>query len=380
MQFDWSEEQLKLKNDIILFAEKELNEGVIEEDRNNTFPRDKWKKCADWGILGLCFPKEYGGKGYDILTTILMLEGLGYACKDNGLPYSMHSQMWSIQTSINSMGSHEQKDKFLRRLIQGELGAFGITEDMSGSDYHNLHTSAKKVDGGYILNGEKHFITLAPECTIAVVFASTAPERGSWGITAFIVEEGMEGFETGEVREKVGMRTTPMGNFSVTECFVPDENRLGPEGAGTSLFTAAMEAERGYIFASQVGRMEKQLEIAVKYARDRKALGNSIGKFQSVSNRIADMRLRLETSKMLMYKVAFLESQKKPVIRDAALAKLYISEAFLESSLDFIRIHGAKGVVSEYEIDRDMRDGLGGLIYSGTNDIQRNIIAKLEGL
>uniref|UniRef100_UPI0025F188FE acyl-CoA dehydrogenase family protein n=1 Tax=Algoriphagus sp. TaxID=1872435 RepID=UPI0025F188FE len=203
---------------------------------------------------------------------------------------------------------------------------------------------------------------------------------GKWGITAFIIDKTMEGFTSSDVRDKVGMRTTPMGNLYLKNCFVPDENRLGREGSGLSLFSSAMESERGYIFASQIGRLEKQLELSIAYANDRKSFGQSIGKFQSISNRIADMRLRLETSKMHLYKVAYLDKNDLPLMREAAMAKLYISEAFVESSLDFIRIFGAKGVVTEYEVERDLRDGLGGLIYSGTSDIQRNIIAKLDGL
>ncbi|MDN3204396.1 acyl-CoA dehydrogenase family protein [Algoriphagus sediminis] len=381
MDFSWSREQLELKQKATDFAQKHLNTNVSHKERGNIFPSDEWKKCADFGVLGWPFPKEFGGGGHDIMTTVLMLEGLGYGSEDNGLPFSLNSQMWSTQVAINAFGSEEQKKKYLKPLISGTVGAFGITEnDTAGSDTYSLQMTAEKTEGGYILNGEKHYITLAPICEMAVVFATTNPKLGRWGITAFIVDSSMKGFSRSEVRDKVGMRTTPMGNLYLKDCFVPDENRLGKEGSGLSLFTSAMESERGYIFASQIGRMQKQLENAISYSNERKSFGQNIGGFQSVSNRIANMKLRLETSKMHLYKVAYLDHNDLPLMEEAAMAKLYISEAFVESSTDIIRIFGAKGVVTEYEIERDLRDGLGGLIYSGTSDIQRNIIAKLNGV
>ncbi|RAI91429.1 acyl-CoA dehydrogenase family protein [Algoriphagus yeomjeoni] len=380
MEFSWSPEQLQLRQKAKLFSEANLNEDVSQKEQNNLFPLEEWKKCAEFGVLGWPFSKEYGGSGFDPLTTVLMLEGLGYGCKDNGLPFSLNSQLWSTQVAINAFGTEEQKQKYLTRLISGAIGAFGITEEGSGSDTYALEMTAEKVDGGYILNGEKHYITLAPLCEIAVVFATTNIKLAKWGITAFIVDTTMDGFTRSEVRDKVGMRTTPMGNLYLKNCFVPDENRLGREGSGLSLFSSAMESERGYIFASQIGRLEKQLELSIAYANTRMTFGKSIGKNQSISNRIANMRLRLETSKMHLYKVAYLDQHDLPLMKEAAMAKLYISEAFVESSMDFIRIFGAKGVVTEYEVERDLRDGLGGLIYSGTSDIQRNIIAKLDGL
>lgn len=381
MDFSWTDEQLQLKQDAIDFARKELNHNIAERERNNEFPAEDWKKCAEFGILGLTIPKEYGGQGVDPLTTLLIMEGLGYGCRDNGLPFALNSQMWSFQPAILKFGSEEQKLKYLPPVCRGELvGAFGITEVESGSDSYAMQMTAKEVDGGYILNGRKAYITLAPVCDLCVVFASIDPALGRWGITAFIVEKGTKGFSTSPVRDKMGMRTTPMGDLIFEECFVPAENMLGPEGGGVSLFTTAMESERGYIFASQVGRLEKQLESAIAYANERQAFGQTVGKFQSVSNRIADMKMRLELAKMLMYKVAWLEENEMPLLMEAAMAKLYLSEMFVESSLDNIRIHGAKGYVTEFEIERDLRDGVGGLIYSGTSDIQRNIIARLLGL
>ena len=298
MNFSWTPEQLKLKQEAIEFAQNELNENISERERNNEFPRADWKKCAEFGIQGLTVPEAYSGRGVDPLTTLLIMEGLGYGCKDNGLPFSLNSQMWSFQPSILKFGSEVQKKKYLPPICRGELvGAFGITEVESGSDSYAMQMTATEVEGGYILNGRKSYITLAPVCDLCVIFASTDLELGRWGITAFIVEKGTKGFSTSPVRDKMGMRTTPMGDLIFEDCFIPAENILGPEGGGVSLFTTAMESERGYIFASQVGRLERQLEEAIEYAKSRQSFGQPIGKFQSVSNRIADMKLKLELGK-----------------------------------------------------------------------------------
>ena len=381
MNFSWTDEQLELKQKAIDFSQRELNHDLLARNRDGIWSAEAWQKCADYGLLGLVIPQEYGGSDTDIMTAILIMEGIGYGCRENGLPFAVNSHMWSVQPAILKFGNEQQKAKYLPGMVSGKIiAAFGITEPEGGSDSYNMQTTARKVDGGYILNGEKAYITFAPISDIAVVFAATNPEIGRWGITAFVVERGMEGFSTSPVDEKMGLRTTPFSNLIFEDCFVPEENRLGPEGAGVSIFTTAMESERSYICASQLGRMERQLEESIEYARTHKAFNQPIGKFQSVSNRIVEMKIRLETARMLLYKVAWLEQNGKPLLLDAAMAKLYLSEMFVESSLDAIRNHGAKGFATDYEIERDLRDSIGGLIYSGTSDIQRNIVASLLGL
>lgn len=381
MDFTWTDHQLKLRDSVVQFATKHLNDDVVRADQLGRFSASKWKACGDFGIQGLNIPVKYGGGGFDILTTVFAMEALGYGCLENALPFALNSQMWSVQAAILKFGSEEQKERYLPALCRGEsIGAFGITEIDSGSDTYSMGATAKKVDGGYVLNGRKSYITSAPVSDISVVFANSNPSAGQWGITGFIVETGMDGFSLGGVREKMGMRATPMGDLIFEECFVPDSQRLGPEGGGVSLFSKAMESERGYIFASQVGRLQRQLEEAINYCKERIAFGRKIGTFQSVSNRLADMKLRLETSRLLLYKVAWLDDQRLPLSLEAALAKLHLSEMFVASSMDAIRTHGARGYVTEYGVERDLRDGIGGLIYSGTSDIQRNIVARLLGL
>lgn len=382
MDFNWTDDQLTRYDEMVRFAREKLrNESLIDREVANEFDPELWRRCAEFGVLGLNIPETYGGRGYDSRTTVFLMEALGYGCVDNGLPFALNSQMWSVQPAILKFGSEEQKRRFLPELCRGaKIGAFGITEPESGSDSYAMRTRAERVDGGYVLNGTKSYITLAPVCDLAVVFATVDPDLGRWGITAFVVERGAEGFTASDVRDKMGMRTTPMGDLVFDDCFVPESSRLGPEGGGVSLFTTAMESERGYIFASQLGRMKRQLEEAVERARTRTAFDQPIGKFQSVANRIADMRLRLETTQLLLYKVAWLDDEEQPLLLEAALAKLHLSECFVASSLDLIRLFGAEGYVTEFGIERDLRDGVGGLIYSGTSDIQRQIVARLLGL
>lgn len=381
MDFSWSEEQLAYQKAAIEFAEKELNHERVENDRGAIFPRDKWLKCARFGIQGLPFPEEYGGAGADVLTTMLTMEGLGYGCRDNGLIFAINAQMWSVMMPIYSFGTAEQKQKYLPGLCSGALiGAHGMTEPDSGSDAYSLRTTAQPCDGGYRLNGSKMFVTNAPVADLAVVFATVDPAKKMWGVTGFVVEKGTPGFTVSRELDKMGLRTSPMGELVFQDCFIPEENRLGPVGAGARIFNDSMEWERSCILASHIGAMQRQLEYAIQYAREREQFGQPIGKFQSVANRIVDMKLRLETARLLLYKVAWLKKSGKNAVMEAALAKLYLSESFIQSSLDAIRTLGSYGYMTEFEVERDLRDAVGGTLYSGTSDIQRNIIARLLGL
>lgn len=381
MDFSWTEEQTKFKKAVIEFAQRELNEGVMERDRLGELPRENWKKCARMGILGLAIPEEYGGSGTDIMTTMLVMEGLGYGCRDNGLIFGMNAQMWSVQHPILTFGTETQKQKYLPGLCNGELiGAHAMSEPDSGSDAYSLRAKAARNGENYILNGTKMFVTNAPVADVILVFATVNPAKGRGGVTAFLVDKGTPGFTVSRNIEKMGLRSSPMGEVVLQDCCVPVENRLGPEGAGSSIFNSSMEWERSCILGSHVGAMEHQLEQCIRYARERRQFGHAIGKFQAVANRIADMEVRLETARLLLYKVAWLKQMGKPAIMEAALAKLYLSECFVQSSLDAIRTYGGYGYMTELEVERDLRDAVGGTLYSGTSDIQRMIIARWLGL
>jgi alkylation response protein AidB-like acyl-CoA dehydrogenase len=381
MDFSWTDEQLSFKKQVVDFAKKELNNNLIERDKLHEFPRGSWEKCARFGILGLPIPQEYSGTGADILTTMLAMEGLGYACRDNGLIFAMNAQMWSVQLPILTFGTEAQKRKYLPALCSGELiGAHGMSEPDSGSDAYSLRTRAERRNGGYRLAGTKMFVTNAPIAGLFLVFATVDPSQGIGGITAFLVEKGTPGLSIGGNLEKMGLRTSPMAEVILDDCQVLEESRLGPEGAGVSLFNSSMEWERSCILASHIGAMERQLEACVRYASERHQFGQTIGKFQSVANRIADMKVRLETARIILYKVAWLKKMGKPAVMEAAIAKLYLSECFVRSCEDAIRIHGGYGYMTEFEVERDLRDALGGTLYSGTSDIQRVVIARWLGL
>jgi alkylation response protein AidB-like acyl-CoA dehydrogenase len=383
MDFSWSEEDLNFRNEVIEFAKSELNDDIIKRDKEGIFSRDLWQKCADFGIQGLATPKKFGGKldEVDILYSVLAMQALGYSCKDSGLVLGLNAQMWTVQMFIVLFGTDAQKQKFLPKLTSGEwLGAHALTEAESGSDVFDLKMTAEKMDGGYLLNGEKRLVTLAPIADMAVVFANVNPKLGKWGITAFLVEKDLEGYEASPVREKMGLRTVPIGEIKLKNCFVSEENRLGKEGAGFSICNHSLEYDRCCILAGGLGAMERQLEESVEFAKEHKRFGQVIGSFQSVSNRVADMKLRIETSKLLLYKMAWLKKQNKPAMLEAAMLKLHLSESFVASSLDAIRNKGGNAYLVDYGIERDLRDAVGGILYAGTSDIQRNIIAKMVGL
>ena len=381
MDFSWSEDQLSYRSAAVRFAQKELNEGVAERDHREEFSYEQWRKCAQFGVLGLPFAEAYGGTATDILTTMLVMEGLGYGCRDNGLLFALNAQMWSVQHPIQQFGTEEQRAHYLPRLIRGEIiGAHGMSEPDSGSDAYSLRTRAEKCAGGYRLNGSKMFVTNAPVADLAVVFATTDPAKGSWGISAFLVETGTPGFGVGRNMAKMGLRTAPMAELVLTDCYLPEANRLGAEGIGAHIFNSAMEWERSCILATHVGAMQRQVEESVRYARERRQFGQPIGKFQAIAHRLADMKVRVETARLLLYQVAWLKQHEKPAHLEAAMAKLYLSEAFVASSMDAVRLHGGYGYMAEFSIERDLRDAIGGTIYSGTSDIQRNIIARHLGL
>lgn len=381
MDFDFTSEQLEFKKGAIKFARKELNDDIIQRDKEGTFSRELWKKCADFGLLGLPFPKEFGGLECDILTTLLVMEGLGYGCKDNGLIFSINGQMWTIQMPILRFGSAEQKKKYLPKLCSGEwIGANGMTEPGSGSDAFALSATARLKGDHYILNGTKTLITNAPVADIFIVFASTDKAKGFFGVTAFLVEKGSPGLKVSKEIQKMGLRTSPMSEVILEDCKVSVDNRLSREGNGATIFNEGIEWERSCMLASDIGVMERQLETCLKYAKDRKQFNKPIGKFQAVANKLVDMKVRLETARLILYKVAWLKKVQDKAGLEAAVAKLYLSESFVKSCLDAVQIHGGYGYMTEYELERELRDSIASTLYSGTSEIQKNIIASYLGL
>ena len=379
MEFSFTAEQIELKTQISQFAQT-MNDATIENDREQAFSREKWARCAELKLHGLQVPLEYGGSGHSMLTAVIAMEAFGYGCRDNGLGFALNAQML-VQLPIIHHGSEKQRGDWLPGMANGtKIGAFAFTEPENGSDLLGMKARAVKVPGGYRLNGEKALITCGPIADFAIVFASTNPDLGSWGLTAFVVELAREGVEVGDNQEKMGLRTVPFGSLRFNDCYVGEDEVLGKEGAGFGILNRALEWDRCCVLATQLGAMERMLEDCVAYSRQREQFGKPIGQFQSVSNRIADMKLRLEGSRLLLYKAAWASDQGKSAALDAALSKLSLSESFVASSFDAVRIHGGKGYLVDEGIERFVRDSLGGVIYGGTSDVQRVTIAKLLGL
>jgi alkylation response protein AidB-like acyl-CoA dehydrogenase len=385
MDFSLSAEQRELKAAAVTFARRELDQDLASREDAGEFPLQAWKACAKFGIQGLPVPEELGGGGADILTTVLIMEALGYGCHDNGLIFSLNAQMWSLELPLVKFGTAQQQQEYLPGLVSGDLiGVHAMTEPDSGSDAFALRTTAERRGDSYVLNGTKLYITNAPVSDVVLVFAALpgAPAGQSrlGGISAFLIEKGTPGFSVRRSLEKMGLRTSPMGEVVLADCVIPAASRLGPEGSGMAIFNSSMAWERSCILASALGVMQRQLEACVGYARMRRQFGQPIGKFQSVANKVADMYLRLEAARLLVYQAAWLGQQGRPALAQASAAKLFTSEAFVQSSLDAIQVHGAYGYMKESGIERDLRDAVAGTIYSGTSEIQRVILSRMLGL
>jgi alkylation response protein AidB-like acyl-CoA dehydrogenase len=381
MDFDWTDEQREFRDVVVSFAQNRLGDDVLRRDAEHAFSREAWSKCAEVGIQGLPVPQEYGGAGADATTIMLALEALGYGCMDNGLIFALNAQMWACEVPLVRFGTEEQKRRCLPGLCDGStIGAQAMSEPEAGSDVLSLATTAEKRGDRYLLTGRKTFVTNAPNADILLIYASTDRSLGFAGLSAFLLDRDTPGLSIGRPLEKMGLRTSLMGELFLEECEVPADQLLGQPGAGMAIFNLAMQWERSCILASTVGAMQRQLERCVAYARERRQSGRPIGKFQAVAHRIADMKVRLETARLLVYRLGWLLEQGRSTPLDAALGKLYLSECYLQSSLDALQTYGGYGYMTEYELEREVRDAVGTRLHSGTSDVQRNIIAGFLGL
>ena len=381
MDFEPSPDQQRWHDTAAAFAREELNDDVPGRDDRREFSREGWRRCARFGINGLPVPAVYGGRGLGLPETIAAMEGLGYGCGDNGLIFALNAALWTVTLPLATFGTEAQKQRYLPGLCDGSIvGANAASEASAGSDVFAMSAAAKRRGDDWVLNGRKTWCTSAPVADLFTVYATSDHERGVMGITAFLVPADAPGFRVVREIPKMGLRTVPMGEVELSDCVVPDTLRLGREGRGSEVFSSSMEWERGAILASALGTMRRQLERCVAHARSREQFGQKIGKFQSVSNRIVDMALRLETCRPLVYKIGWLKAKGRDAATEAAMAKLHVSECWVQNSLDAVRIFGASGYATDLGIERDLRDSVGSLIFSGTNDVQRMIVARRMGL
>jgi alkylation response protein AidB-like acyl-CoA dehydrogenase len=380
MDFEFSDEQKALRESITEFG-KSLNDRLIQRDENSEFDRDVWRRCGEFGVPGLPVPEDYGGLGQDFLTTLLAMEAFGYACRDNGLVFSQNAQMWAFELPLVTFGTHEQKERYLPPLCRGEfVAAHAISEPQAGSDITSMTTRYRRDGNDYILNGTKTFATNAPVADEVLAFATLNPGFRAAGMSGFLIERDMPGVSFSRPVKKMGLRSSPMGEVVFSDCRVPKANLLGREGQGFAIFSCAMEWERACIFASHLGSMERLLEDTIAYAKTRKQFGEPISRFQSIADKIVDMKVSIEAGRLLLYKVAATKDSGKDAMLEASIAKLFVSEAHVRQALDAIQIHGGYGYCTEYEVERELRDAIGGTIYSGTSQIQRKLIADFLGL
>ena len=369
MDFEWSQDHLELRRGAVEFASQRLSEGVIERDREGLFDRDLWTAGAEFGLQGVLTPERWNGGGHDLLSAVAIMEGVGYGARDNGLVFSVAAHAASCGGPLAEFGSDEMKDEWLPRLADGSVvGATGITEPDSGSSAMALATSAVEDGGDWVLDGSKTFVTNAPIADLFVVYARTGGSGFSPGLTI------------GPPMEKMGLRTSPISQLYLEGCRVPASAVLGGVGSGAMIFNQTMDVERLLVMAPAVGVMERILERCVAHARERTVGSVPIGKNQSISHRIADMELALESSRWLLYRAAWQRMLRGTATRESALAKLAVSEAYVECCRSAVQIFGGYGYMVDYELERELRDALATTLYVGTSEIQRNLIAGLRGL
>jgi alkylation response protein AidB-like acyl-CoA dehydrogenase len=360
---------------------RSLGADAIDRDRGRRFSRADWDSCGAFGLQGLPAPQRHGGGGADVTTTMLALEAFGYGCRDAGLVFSVNAHLWTSVIPLWHHGSPEQQARWLPDLCSGRaIGCHAITEPGAGSDPFGMRARATRVDGGYVLDGRKTFITNAPVADLLIVFARLNDGVGPFGICAFLVEAGTPGCSTGPEADKMGLRTSPMSDVVLEECFVPDDALLGRRGRGGDVFQMSMRWERACIMASQVGVMQRTLEECLRYAKERHQFGKPIAKFGAIADKLANMKTAVDAARGLVLRVGRLMDQGLDASVEAAEAKVFVSEANVRCQLDAVQIHGGYGYMTEQGLERNVRDAIGGTIYSGTSEIQRTIIARGMGL
>jgi alkylation response protein AidB-like acyl-CoA dehydrogenase len=381
LPIEWATpEQNEYFKTVCEFARR-LPADVRARDSQGTFSREAWNRCGDFGILALPAPETYGGANADAVTTMLALEAMGYGCSDAGLVFSINAHMWTSVIPLAAFGTEEQKRQWLPGLCSGKfIGCHAITEPGAGSDVFAQTASGERVQSGYLLNGSKMFITNAPVSDLVIVFARTTRGMGPLGLSAFLVEAGTPGLRIGPPLEKMGLRTSPMAEVVLNDCIVPESAVLGNPGRGSEVFQTSMRWERACIMASQVGLMRKTMERCIEYARERRQFGQPIGKFESVADKIADMVISIDASRALVLRVGWLMDHGFDPMLAAAEAKAFVAEASVRLHLEAVQVHGGYGYMTDFEIERALRDAIGGRIYSGTTEIQKRIIARQIGL
>ncbi len=378
MNFDLTSEQQMIKQMIRQFVDEEVAPGAIERDRTKRFPVEIFKKLSDLGMMGLPFPEKYGGSGADTISFAIVVEELSRGCGSTGITYSAHISLGGAP--LNLFGTEEQKLKYLTPICTGEsLGAFGLTEPNAGSDAGGTRTSANEENGEFIINGNKCFITNASYAHHLALTAVTGGKNGQKEISAIIVPTNAEGFTIIDNYEKMGLNASNTTELVLENVKVPVDHLLGKRGEGFRQFLITLDGGRIGIGAMAVGIAQGAYERALAYAKERKQFGKSISSFQAVQFKLADMAMKIELARNLVYKAAWLKDQGRPFSKEAAMCKLYASEMCMEVTDQAVQIHGGYGYMKEYQVERMMRDAKLLEIGEGTSEVQRIVISRLIG-
>jgi alkylation response protein AidB-like acyl-CoA dehydrogenase len=380
MDFAWSTAELERQRAARSLG-SELGGDIVARDREGRLLPSDWLRLAEEGLLGALLPTSMGGGGRSLMELVAELEGLGETCHDAGLLFMLSAQSFAFVAPVLEHGSLSQQERRLRELAQGRLrGAFAMTEADSGSSAFELTTRAHREGDGFRLEGEKVWVALAPVADEALVIARTSDGSPLSSLSAFLVDLNLPGVHRGPAEDLSGLRTAPVGSLRFENVELPADALLGREGAGAFVFMGAMEWERIGIMAAAVGRMQSQLSRCVERARQRRIGGKAIREHQAISHRIAEMRCRVDGARLQLHRAAWAKTRGERVDGLSAQAKLVVSEAAVDQAVDAMRVHGALGLRRESGLERELRDAMMGLVYSGTSDIQRNLIASSEGL
>jgi len=375
LNYGLDDELNMLREQVNAFAASEIAPRAAEIDQANEFPNDLWKKFGDMGLLGITVPDEDGGSGMGYLAHCIAMEEISRASASVALSYGAHSNLCVNQIKINA--SAEQKAKYLPKLISGDhVGALAMSEPGAGSDVVSMQLRAKRDGDHYILNGNKMWITNGPDADVLVVYAKTDPDAGSKGITAFIIEKGMPGFSTAQKLDKLGMRGSNTCELVFQDCEVPAENILGAEGKGVHVLMSGLDFERTVLAAGPIGIMQAAMDVVLPYIHERKQFNQSIGEFQLVQGKVADMYTTLNACRAYLYAVASACDRGQTSRKDAAGVILYCAEKATQVALDAIQLLGGNGYINEYPTGRLLRDAKLYEIGAGTSEIRRMLIGR----
>jgi butyryl-CoA dehydrogenase len=375
VQFILTEEQRLIQQTAREFADNEVAPVADRHDREGKFPLELVKKLGRMGFLGMLIPEAYGGTAAGNLCLVLALEELNRVCASTGVTVSVHNSL--VSAPIVHWGSEEIKRKYLPKLSTGELlSAYALSEPGSGSDAAGLVTSAVRDGNDYVLNGTKNFITTGAEADVAIVMVRTDPSHKTRGITAFVLERDMKGYVIGKKEDKLGLRASSTVQLVFEDLRVPASQILGGEGMGFKIAMHTLDGGRIGIAAQAVGIAQACLDASIKYAEEREAFEQPIGKFQAIQWKLADMATRIEAARFLVYNAARLKDAGQPHGKEAAMAKLFASETANDAARDAVQIHGGAGYLEDFPVERHFRDARITEIYEGTSEIQRLVIAR----